>query len=98
MNPADALRIIRERAADSGCVVILPHARDRMVERKIDRLEILRVLRAGAITDGPWVDARSDNERCRLEGQVDGEWIGVVVEIPENRPDLLVVTVIDLDR
>jgi hypothetical protein len=33
-----------------------------------------------------------------VEGEVDSGWIRVVVEILETMPDLLVVTVIDLDR
>ena len=95
MNPADARRIIRERAEDSGHIVIVPHARKRMFEREIDFLDIQRVLRGGSIIEGPYEELRTGHERCTMTGLVDGRWVRVVIEIPVDAPDLLVVTVID---
>lgn len=100
MKPAEALAIIRGRAADSAHVVILPHARARMQERHIDFLDVQRCLQGGAITEGPYVptDSRSGAERCNVEGIVDGARLRVVVELPDEPPDVLVVTVIELRR
>jgi hypothetical protein len=100
VRPADALKIIRDRAKDSGRIVVLPHARARMRERRIDFLDVQSCLKGGAITEGPHVptDSRSGANRCNVEGMVDGERLRVVVELPDKPPELLVVTVIDLPR
>jgi hypothetical protein len=100
MKPADALKIIRNRAQDSGRIVVLPHAQARMRERRIDFLDVQRCLRRGAITEGPYVPtgSRTGANRCNVEGIVDGDRLRVVVELPEKPPELLVVTVIDLPR
>ena len=100
MKPADARKIIRDRAQDSARIVVLPHARARMQQRRIDFLDIQRCLRGGAITEGPYVptDSRTGAFRCNVEGIVDGERLRVVVELPDKPPNLLVVTVIDLAR
>ena len=100
MKPADVLKIIRDRAQDSGRIVILPHAQARMRERRIDFLDVQRCLKGGAITEGPYVptDSRTGANRCNVEGTVDGERLRIVVELPEKPAALLVVTVIDLRR
>lgn len=43
-------------------------------------------------------DSRTRANRCNVEGMIDGERLRVVVELPDEPPDLLVVTVIDLPR
>lgn len=96
MRPADALRIIRERAEDSGCIVLTLHARERMTERGIDFLDIQRVLRGGAVTEGPAPDLRTGDERCSVEGVVDSRRLRIGVALPADRQDVVVVTVIDL--
>jgi len=100
LKPADALKIIRERAQDSAHILILRHARQRMVERGVDDLDVQRCLRGGAITEGPYVptDSKTGAWRCNVEGVVSGDRLRVVVELPKEPPDLLVVTVIDLPR
>ncbi len=59
MKPADALKIIRDRAQDSQHIVILRHTRKRMIERGVEDLDIQRCLRRGAITEGPYVPTDS---------------------------------------
>lgn len=100
MKPADALKIIRDRARDSTRIVVLPHALARMRERRIDFLDVQRCLCGGRVTEGPYVptDSRTGANRCSVEGIVDSERLRVAVELPETPPDLLVVTVIDLGR
>src|SRR4051812_10145525 len=100
MKPADALKIIRERAQDSTHIFILRHARQRMTERGVDDLDVQRCLRGGVITEGPYVptDSRTGAWRCNVEGVINGDRLRVVVELPKEPPNLLVVTVIDLGR
>lgn len=98
MKPADALKVIRERAQVSSRIVILRHARQRMVERSVDDLDVQRLLRGGAVTEGPYVpsDSRTGADRCSVEGIIEGRRLRVVVELHDNPPDLLVVSAIDL--
>ena len=100
MKPANALKIIRERAQASGRILILRHARQRMIERGVDDLDVQRCLRGGVITEGPYVptDSNTGAWRCNVEGVISGDRLRVVVELPKEPPDLLVVTVIDLKR
>jgi hypothetical protein len=67
MKPADALKIIRERAQDSGHIFILRHARQRMIERGVDDLDVQRCLRGGVITEGPYVPVDSRMYRSTPE-------------------------------
>lgn len=71
-----------------------------MIERGVDDLDVQRCLRGGAITEGPYVptDSKTGAWRCNVEGVIDGDRLRVVVELPKELPDLLVVTVIDLGR
>ena len=95
MRPADALRIIRQRAQDSGCIVLTKHARKQMADRGVDALDVQRVLRGGAITEGPAPGLRGD-ECCNVEGIVDSRRLRIAVALPPDRPDVIVVTVIDI--
>ncbi len=74
----------------------VPHALIRMREREVDFLDMQRCLRGGKVTKGPYVpsDSLTDESRYDVESIVDGEWLRVVVELPDNPPNVLVVTVI----
>lgn len=98
MKPTDAQRIIRHRAGQSHNVVFLPHAQQRMRSRQIDALSVLRCLRRGIIAEGPYRDIKSGQWRCNVEATVSGEWLRVVVEIPDTPPHLEVITVIGLEN
>jgi Domain of unknown function (DUF4258) len=56
LSPADAIRLVRELAADSGRVGLTHHCRQRMQERDITLRQILNCLQKGAITEGPAID------------------------------------------
>ena len=75
------------------------HALDRMRERRIDFLDMKRCLRGGQVTKGPYVpsDSLTGEWRYDVEGIVDGEWLRVVVELPNDPPDVIVVTVIAIE-
>jgi Domain of unknown function (DUF4258) len=52
LSTHDALRIVRELAANSGNVAVIAHARLRKRERRISHADILRVLRTGVCVEG----------------------------------------------
>jgi hypothetical protein len=53
-----------------------------------------RCLRGGKVTKGPYVppDSLTDEWRHDVESIVDGEWLRVVVELPDDPPDVIVLT------
>lgn len=93
MDRASARRLIRERA---GQMAPIPHAVERMIERRIDRQSVKRCLERGTLVEGPARDIASQQWRCTIEAQLDGVLWRIVVEIPED--GLLVITVIDVRR
>jgi hypothetical protein len=65
-----------------------------MIGRGIDLLSVIRCLRRGEITEGPYVATNSPTRdwRCNVSARIDGRWLRVVVEIPVA--GLLVITAI----
>jgi hypothetical protein len=65
-----------------------------MIRRRIDLLSVIRCLKRGAVTEGPYIptDSRTGDWRCNVRALIDGRWLRVVVEIPAN--GLLVITAI----
>ena len=59
LTPKAALEILRECAADDRRMFFSPHARQRMVERQITRLQVLRCLEKGSLGE-PHRDVRGD--------------------------------------
>jgi hypothetical protein len=96
VNRSKARRVIRELVALSERIVAPPHSLSRMRERQIDFLDVQRCLRSGKVTKGPYVpsDSLTDEWRYDVEAIVDGEWLRVVVELPEDPPSVIVVTVV----
>jgi hypothetical protein len=56
LSQADAIRLVRELAADSKNVGLSKHCRERMQERDITLRQILDCLLKGTISDGPTMD------------------------------------------
>ena len=84
-TPQKLLAIIRRLANDSANVAIGYHALDRMEERGITTLDILRVLRAGDVIG-------------KIEaGKNLGEWKCKVVERRKRARDIGVATVVMKD-
>ena len=86
-----ALRIIREIAADSERVVLVPHARKRMRQRRITFEQVLACVRRGNLTEGP-APMPDGDWRCTLQRLIAGDDVTAVVEF-STRERLLVVTV-----
>lgn len=98
MKRPDAQRVIRERAVLSEQIVLVPHATARMRERGIDFLDVQRCLRRGKVMRGPYVpsDSVTNEWRYDVEDLIDGDWLRVVVEMPKQTADVVVVTVVVL--
>jgi hypothetical protein len=95
MRRPDAHQMIRERAALSEQIVVVPHALARMRERDIDFLDVWRCLQRGKTRRGPYIppDSVTDNVRYDVDAMVDGACLRVVVELPKERVDVVVFTV-----
>lgn len=51
LNDANFLRRLRQVAADSSRVVVMGHARKRMIERKINLRQVLSCLQKGVVSE-----------------------------------------------
>lgn len=83
MNRPAAQKRIRELAEDSANVNQVPEIKRRMRERKVTWREVLHVLRAGHIVDGPARDMHGC-WRCELELFRAGRRVTVVVSICDD--------------
>jgi Domain of unknown function (DUF4258) len=72
-------------AAQAGGVAFGDHARERMLEREIDDVDVLRVLRSGFIEGEP-EPAEPGEWKCKMTKQVKGaRAVGVVVIILRSK-------------
>ena len=96
MKRSDAHQVIRERAARSELTVLVPNAIVQMREHGIDFMDVHRCLRRGKTVRGPYAppDSETDDSRYDVEAIVNGDWLRVVVELPDESPDVIVVTVL----
>jgi hypothetical protein len=89
-------RIARERvrriATDSERLVLTEHMQQRMVERGISTLDVLRILRDGEVEDTP-VGARKPGDwRVKLVRRLDSGRVAGVVTVIASRDTLILVT------
>ncbi len=92
LSAPKALQIIREAAADSARVFFTRHAEARMKKRHITRVQVLRCLRNGTITEAP-VFGLKGNWECRVECRSGGEHIGVALAIVADVPQRYIVVI-----
>lgn len=85
-------------AQDTAHIIFATHARQRMLQRRINDLMVLDTLRKGIITWEPEPDPRSDGLRCVMERYVAGVQVGVVVLVDYPQPDLTIITVMAVTR
>lgn len=91
----DATNEIKKRLKSGGQVVFIPHAEVQMCKRHIDGQEVIAALRSGVVrTPG---ELTKGEYRYRVESNLNGG-IAVAVEIPEDDPNLIVVTVFGLPK
>jgi Domain of unknown function (DUF4258) len=91
MSRDAALRIIRERAADSANVVLLSHAKAQMKKRRINAKQIISCLQKGVIREGPALDDKG-YWRCRVARLAAGEEIVVIVSFLQPQENILVIS------
>ena len=85
MPTAVAIRRIREAANAPGQVTFGNHARERMLEREIDDVDALRVLRNGNMKGEP-EPAEPGEWKCKLTMTIKGARdVGVVVIILRSK-------------
>jgi hypothetical protein len=91
MTASQALRLVREIAAETENIVIVPHGQKRARQRKFTRRQIELCLQRGSVTEGPYT-GQSGLWRLNMFRHAAGEELTCVVEIDlPNR--LIVVTV-----
>lgn len=95
MKRSDAQQLIRERAARSEQTVLAPNTLLQMRELGLDFLDVHRCLQRGKTARGPYAPPNSETDECRydVEAIVNGEWLRVVVELPDDSPDVVIITV-----
>jgi hypothetical protein len=94
-SPTDATREIKKRLRNGAEVIFTPHAEDQMCDRRIDGQEVVTAIKSGVVrTPGEF----KDNEyRYKIESNLSGG-IAVVVEIPEDDPNIVVITTFPLKK
>jgi hypothetical protein len=95
LNDANALKLLREIAGDSGRVVILQHAKARMRERGITLPQVLEVLRKGSLAEPASLDIHGNwkvTVRCKTCGE-DVTVAGAIDMTKGPRQRVFVITV-----
>ena len=87
-----ATRKVRELAATSANIVLIPHAKKRGSRRAINRIMVERCLQRGTLIEGPYLSTKSGLWRMNFFRHAAGEEMTCVVEIDWPNK-LLVVTV-----
>lgn len=88
---------IRASAQDSANVAWTNHADVQMRRRKLNRGMALEALRHGRLIQPPEPHVRHPGVSCRVERFVAGVQVAVVVSVEFPAPDLVVITVIDVN-
>lgn len=91
LTAAHALKIIRQLAADTNNIVIIPHARKRGRQRRISRRQVELCVQRGTISEGPFLNAKG-HWQVNLYRHAAGEEMECVVAIEWGK-SLIVVTV-----
>gem|GEM_PF-1055290 len=84
LNDANALKLLRDVAADSARVVLLAHARKRMKERQVTLQQVLDVLRKGNLIEPAALDIYG-NWKVTVKGLTCGQSVTVAGAIEMQR-------------
>ena len=87
---------VRSLAGITENILFTAHARERMLERYVSDLEVIEALRCGCIERPFAVCDEHLSIECRMECYVAGRHLSVVVELVDEDPDLLVITVFEV--
>lgn len=92
LSEPNARRILREAADESGRVFFTTHAEKRMKERRITRVQVLRCLRHGTITEAPAWSSTKGTWELRVEYVTAGDQIRVGAAIDPEEMVIVVTT------
>jgi hypothetical protein len=94
LSDSGFLKKVRAIAQDSDRVVLTPHAKKRMIKRRINMRQILDCLRRGRISEPAHLTIQGD-WKATLEHQCAGDVVKVAVAIEsQNDGDLAVVVTV----
>lgn len=91
LTGAQALRVIREIARDTGNIIVLPHGRMRARQRRITRRQIELCVQRGTITEGPFLN-QFGQWQVNLFRHAAGEEVTCVVAIDWATKVLVITT------
>jgi hypothetical protein len=80
LSAADAIKLIRMLAADTGKIVVIPYGRKRAKERTVTRRQIELCVQKGTISEGPFLNGHG-NWQVNLWRHAAGEQLTCVVAI-----------------
>lgn len=89
---------IHAHALDTLNVLISKHAKKRMRERHVTLTMVYEVLQQGRMRRPAEPDDRYPGQRCEMLRMVCGVNLAVVVYVNMPKPDLLVITVYDVQE
>lgn len=93
LSKPTATKLIRDAAENTSLVFFTAHARERMAKRSITGGQIIKVLKSGAIIEGPFNNIAHGNWECLIQGYSAGVNMQVKVAIETNDKNVLIVTV-----
>ena len=80
LSGADAIRIVKMIAAQTGNIFLIPYARKRATQRRINRRQIELCVQRGILTEGPFLNLHG-NWQMNLSRNAAGEELTCVVAI-----------------
>jgi hypothetical protein len=90
LTPASAIKLIRELAADTNNIVIIPYGKKRTRERQITRRQVELCVQRGTIVEGPFMNGHG-NWQMNLYRHAAGEEITCVLAIDRCDSKLLII-------
>lgn len=92
LSEPNARRILREAAEEPARVFFTVHVEKRMKERRITRVQVLRCLRNGTITEAPAWSSTKGTWELRVEYVTAGDQVRVVAAIDPEEMVIVVTT------
>jgi hypothetical protein len=94
-SPSDATREIKKRLHSGAEIIFIEHAEDQMCARHIDGQEVMTALKSGTVRMPG--EIKNGEYRYRIESNLNGGVV-VVVEIPDEDPNVIVITTFPLPK
>lgn len=93
MQKDNARRLIRDLVARDAAIILSRHAKQEVENDQLTVVDVLAVLKAGAVVASPIPNQLKNNWECEVRGTVpDGDRVCVVVAIDEKPSNIVVIT------